>query len=42
MVEKNLMKHHYLKKSSYGLLNVEHITYADYGHAKRFCKDFQI
>ena len=32
------MKHHYLKNH----LNIQDITDADYAHAKRFCKDFQI
>ena len=33
---KNSMKHHYMKK------NMEDITEADYGQAKRICKDFEI
>ena len=33
MIGKSLMKHHYLKKN---------ITDADYAHAKRVCKDFQM
>ena len=30
------------KKDFYGHLNMEDITDADYMHAKRFCKDFEI
>ena len=33
MIGKSSMKHHYLKKN---------ITDADYAHAKRVCKDFQM
>ena len=35
MIEKNSMKHHYLKKKM-------QITDVDYTHAKRICKDFEI
>ena len=30
------------KKDFYSHLNMEDITYADYAHAKRVCKDFEI
>ena len=30
------------KEEIYGNLNLEDITDADYMHAKRFCKDFEI
>ena len=36
------MKQHYLKKKSYSNLNLEDITDADYMHAKRVCKHFNI
>ena len=37
------MKHHYLKKKIfYSHLKMENITNADYVHAKRVCKDFEI
>ena len=37
------MKHRYLKKKGfYSHLNMEDITDADYVHAKRVCKDFEI
>ena len=37
------MKHHYLKKKDfYSNLNIGDITDADYAHAKRVCKDFEI
>ena len=42
MVGKSLMKHQYLKKKFYSNLNIEHITDADYIHAKAVCKDFEI
>ena len=42
MVGKSLMKHQYLKKIFYSNLNIEHITDADYIHAKAVCKDFEI
>ena len=43
MIGKNLMKHRYLKKKGfYSHLNMEDITDADYVHAKRVCKDFEI
>ena len=43
MIEKNLVKHHYLKKKkNYSNLNTEDITHADYVHTKRVCKDFEI
>ena len=42
MIEKNLVKHHYLKKKKkYSHLNIEEITHADYVHTKRVCKDFE-
>ena len=40
--EKNSMEHHYLKKNFYSHLNLENITYADYGHRNRVCKDFEV
>ena len=36
------MKHLYLKRNLYRHLNIEDITDADYAHAKRDCKDFEI
>ena len=37
------MKRRYLKKNiSFNYLNMEDITDADYPHAKRVCKDFEI
>ena len=43
MIEKNSLKHHYLKKKNfYSRLNMEDITDADYAHPKRFSKDFEI
>ena len=43
MIGKNSIKHHYLKsKKKYSHLNMEAITDADYVHAKRICKDFEI
>ena len=42
MIGKNSMKYHYLKKFFYSHLNMEDITDADYKHAKRVCKDFEI
>ena len=30
------------KEDFYGQLNMEDITYADYTHPKRVCKDFEI
>ena len=30
------------KEDFYSHLNVEDITYADYAHAKRVCRDFEI
>ena len=39
---KSLMKQHYQKKKFYSNLNIDNITDADYMHAKRVCKDFQI
>ena len=42
MIEKNLVKHHYLKKKKkYSHLNTEEITHADQVHTKRVCKDFE-
>ena len=38
MIEKNSMKHHYLKKKIYIHLNTD----AEYAHAKGVCKDFEI
>ena len=43
IIGKNSMKQRYLKKKDfYGFLNMKDITNADYAHAKRVCKDFQI
>ena len=44
MTGKSLMKQHYLKKKTfyYSKLNMEDIIDADYMHAKRVCKDFEI
>ena len=44
MIGKNSTKHHYLKKKilTDSQLNMEDITDADYAHAKRVCKDFEI
>ena len=43
MIGKSLMKQHYLKKKNFiATLNKEDITDADYMHAKRVCKDFEI
>ena len=43
IIGKNSMKQRYLKKKDfYGFLNMKDITNADYVHAKRVCKDFQI
>ena len=43
MIAKNSMKHNYLKTQDfYSHLNMEDITDADYEHAKRVCKDFEI
>ena len=43
MIGKNLMKLYYLqKKDSSSRLNIEVIADADYAHAKRICKDFEI
>ena len=36
------MKQLYLKRNLYRHLNIEDITDADYAHAKRDCKDFEI
>ena len=40
MIGKNSMKHHYL--NFYSHLNMEDISDADYAHAKRVCKDFEM
>ena len=43
MIEKKIMKHHYLKKENfYSYLNMEDVTDADYAHTKRVRKDFEI
>ena len=44
MIGKNSMKHHYLKKKIFTLkyINMKDIVDADYTHAKRICKDFEI
>ena len=37
------MKYHHLKKNIFdSLLNMEDITDANYAHANRVCKDFEI
>ena len=44
MIGKKLMKHNFIneKEDFYSHLNIEDITGADYEHAKRVCKDFEI
>ena len=49
MIDKNSIKYHYLKykiftekEGFYSHLNMEDITDADYAHAKRVCKNFEI
>ena len=42
MIGKNSMKQRYLKNKIYSHLNMEDITGADYAHAKRVCKEFEI
>ena len=44
MIEEHSMKHHSLSEIEdfYSHLNMEDITDADYAHAKRVCKDFEI
>ena len=43
MIGKNSMKDNYLKTQDFcSHLNMEDITDADYEHAKRVCKDFEI
>ena len=43
MIEKSLVKQHYLKKKkNYRNLTIEDIIEADYNHGKRVCKDFEI
>ena len=43
MIGKNSMKFYCLKKEDfYSHLNMEDITDADYAHAKRVCKDFEV
>ena len=43
MIEKSLMKQHYLKKKNFiSNLNMEDFTDAQYMHARRVCKDFEI
>ena len=42
MIGKKLIKLYYQKKDFYSHLNMKYITYADYMHAKRFSKDFEI
>ena len=41
-IGKNLMKHHYFNKKFYTHVNMEDITDADYTHAKKVYKDFEI
>ena len=43
MIGKSLMKQHSLKKKNFiSNLNMEDFTDAQYMHAKRVCKDFEI
>ena len=44
IIKKNSMKRHYLKKEKYfySQFSMEDITDADYAHAKRVSKDFEI
>ena len=42
MIRKSLMKYHCLKQEFIYELNMKDITGADYMHAKRVCKDFEI
>ena len=40
---KSLMKQHYLRKNIFIVtLNMEDITGAEYAHARKVCKDFEI
>ena len=41
MIGKNSIKRNYLKKKIF-IVSLEDITDADYVHAKRVCKDFEI
>ena len=41
LIEKNVMKRHYLKKKNFTVTK-EDITDTDFENAKRFCKDFEI
>ena len=42
LIEKNVMKHHYLKKKNFTVTKEDIITDTDFENAKRFCKDFEI
>ena len=43
MIGKSLMRQYYREKQEfYSNLNMKDITVADYMHAKRLCKDFEI
>ena len=42
IIGKILMRQHYLKKKIFSFLGIENVTDADYKHAKRVFKDFQI
>ena len=43
VIGKKSMKYHYEKKKDFcSHLNMEYITEADYRHAKKACKDFEI
>ena len=43
MIGKNSTKHHYLKHEKfYSHVNIEEMTNADYTHAERVCKNFEI
>ena len=42
MNEKSVMKHLPEKEEFYSNLNMEDFTDADYMHAKRICKEFEI
>ena len=41
MIGKNSKKFYYLKSKIFTVTYMEHITNADYGHAKRVCKDLK-
>ena len=41
LIEKNVMKHHYLKKKNF-TVTMEDIPDTDFENTKSFCKDFEI